>query len=163
MCATPPGTGDVPKNREIEYGELAETYRQGVRTLFDMFKFYMLFQAGLGTIAGVFFSRPELQASALQFYGVRINFPLLIVSLIGVSAGIGAPYIARRMYRYHDSLVERARFIEHALDMQLLTGLGAVWREGSSYRSATAVAFTLFSLVAILWLFGIANSFAWIA
>jgi hypothetical protein len=148
----------VPKNREIEYSEICETYRQGVRTLFDTFRFYILFQGGLGTLAGAIFSRQEFQTKVIFMSRLAINFPLLVISLIGIAAAIGAPIIAQRLYRYHDALVSRAEVLERELDMKQITNLGAVWNEGNSYRGATKIAFALFALIAVLWGVAILNS-----
>jgi hypothetical protein len=144
-----------PKHREIEYAQLCETYRQGVRTLFDTFKFFILFQGGLGTLAGAIFARSEFQSLRLAGRTIPINIPLLIISLVGFSTAIAAPFIATRLYRYHDTLVARARVIESQYDMAQISQLGDVWSEAGNYRSATTIALMTFAAIALPWLLGI--------
>lgn len=144
-----------PKHREIEYAQLCETYRQGVRTLFDTFKFFILFQGGLGTLAGAIFARDEFQSLTLAGRTFPVNVPLLIISFVGFSTAIAAPFIAQRLYRYHDVLVRRARDIESQYDMAQISQLGDVWNEGRSYRSATRLALIIFAAIALPWLLGV--------
>jgi hypothetical protein len=151
-------TKPIPKNREIEYVQICETYRQGVRTLFDTFKFFILFQGGLGTLAGAVFSRSEFSSLNWSGYKIPINFPLLVISLIGFSTAFVAPFIARRLYRYHDTLVARAKIIESEFNMAQITELGAVWDEGRSFKGATSIALLVFAIIAVPWLIGICVS-----
>jgi hypothetical protein len=157
MDALPDPTPSFPKNREIEYTQICETYRQGVRTLFEMFKFYIIFQGGLGTLAGAIFSRSDIQSN-IHLCNITVNLPLFLISVIGVGAAIVAPRIARRLYRYHDTIVARGVAIEKEFDMQQICLLGDIWKEGESGGAATRAAFVLFGLIALLWLIGLFDS-----
>jgi hypothetical protein len=149
---------DFPKYREIEYAQICETYRQRVRTLFDTFKFFILFQGGLGTLAGAIFSKEEFNSLNWWGYELPISFPLFVISLIGCSTAFVAPFIARGLYRYHDTLVARARTIESQYGMRQISDLGDVWSEAGSYRSATSIALLVFAIIAVPWFVGIVVS-----
>jgi hypothetical protein len=142
---------------EIEYAQVCETYRQGVRTLFDTFKFYIIFQGGLGTLAGAVFARDEFQWRP-DFWGLKVNVPLLAISLIGFLVGGSALLITSRLFKYHDALVLRAEELENKFGMNQIKRLNDVWKGGTSYQSATLVTHFVFFLVAFLWLLGVFKS-----
>ncbi|MBX3518465.1 MAG: hypothetical protein KF835_00430 [Xanthobacteraceae bacterium] len=152
-----PTRAKFTKVDEIEYAQVCETYRQGVRTLFDTLKFYIIFQGALGTLAGAVFARDEFQWRP-DILGQKINLPLLAISVIGFLVGSGALLITKRLFKYHDALVERAEEIESKFGMNQIKRLNDVWKSGKSYRSATMVTHFVFFLVAFLWLLGVFKS-----
>ena|SRR2546423_5235788 len=53
----------VAENHMTEYEQACEHYRQGFRSLFEVCKLYILFQAALLTVLGVVISRVEISES----------------------------------------------------------------------------------------------------
>ena len=147
----------VAENHMTEYEQACEHYRQGFRSLFEVCKLYLLFQAALLTVLGVVISRVEFQ-KVIVICDARLNLPMFFISVIGLSAGFGAIAIAQRFYQYHDACVARAIEIEKMYDMRHMADLHRVWHEGKAYTGVN-VALAFFILLAIIWVIGVFNSF----
>jgi hypothetical protein len=149
---------EIPEQHLTEYTQVCEHYRQGFRTIVDVGRLYLLFQAGLATAFSFITTHKEFQQAVHVYSGATVKLTILIISLIGLSAGPAVWMIARRVYQYHDSGVDRAVELEALYGMKLMTSLRDVWRSGKKFRAGLDVVLLLFSLIAAFWLVGVWQS-----
>jgi len=147
---------EMPDRHALEYEQICEHYRQGVRSIFEVSKMYFIFQAGLFTALGFIISHSELKV--VRGIPWPTNILMLIISSIGLIAGPGAWVIGQTFFRYHNANMERAIVLEQMYGMESMTKIQGEWHRHRIVGAANFALF-LFFIIAIAWVIVIYLSF----